>query len=376
MHSDWPFHFGIEEEFFLSHLDGGRIARAMPARLYLRCKDRFGACVTHELLQSQIEIATSICTTPADALTEIRELRQGINQIAAGYGLGLMASGTHPLAEWREQVSTDKPRYERLMGDFQIVAQRNLMCGLHVHVGTPPDIDRVALMNRILSWLPLFLALSTSSPFWSHKRTGMMSYRQAAYDEWPRTGIPDHFDNERAYQAFVDLLIELGSLDSASSLWWAIRPSPRFPTLEMRITDACTDPADAVCIAGLFRALLRAAVFDPDLGATHNEMTRLLIEENRWRAKRHGLAATFIDQAARRVVSAGEWLESLIALIGEHAHALGCEDAIVQARAILARGTSADRQLTVYREQREAGKRRRESLQAVVDDLMVRTARA
>jgi carboxylate-amine ligase len=202
----------------------------------------------------------------------------------------------------------------------------------------------------------------------------MMSYRQAAYDEWPRTGIPDRFPGERAYEAFVDLLVELGSLQSASSLWWAIRPSPRYPTLELRISDACTDPEDAVCIAGLFRALLRAAMLDPRLGARHNEMTRLLVEENRWRAKRHGLAASFIDIGRRRVLPAREWLEDLLALIGEHADALGCASALVQARRIVRRGTSADVQLALYRQRREQGGNRSAALRAVVEHLLAVTA--
>jgi glutamate---cysteine ligase / carboxylate-amine ligase len=371
---DWPYHFGIEEEFFLTRLDDGNVAQRMPARLYQQSRVALGARVSHELLQSQIETATGICESPAQAAAELAELRQGLNRVAAGFGYGLVASGTHPLAEWREQAATDKPRYEQLMSDFQIIAQRNLMCGLHVHVGIPDGMDRVMLMNRILPWLPLFLALSTSSPFWSRKRTGMMSYRQAAYDEWPRTGIPDHFPSERSYEAFVDLLVELGSLQTASSLWWAIRPSPRFPTLELRISDACTDPADAVCIAGLLRSLIRAAVLDPSLGASRNEMTRLLIEENRWRAKRHGLQATFIDQQSRRVLTASDWMESLFAVIAEHAQALGCEAAIDRARVILADGTSAHRQLAVYRAQRDAGSHRRPALQSVVQHLLAETA--
>ncbi len=375
MSQDWPFHFGIEEEFFLARREDGNIVRTMPTRLYQQCRQALGDRVSHELLQSQIETATTICTSPNQARTELRGMRREINRVCASFGYGLVASGTHPLAEWREQTATERPRYEQLMADFQIVAQRNLLCGLHVHVGIPDNVDRVMLMNRILPWLPLFLALSTSSPFWARKRTGMMSYRQVAYDEWPRTGIPDHFANERAYNAFVDLLVEVGSLQSASSLWWAIRPSARFPTLELRIADACTDPEDAVCIAGLLRALVRAAVLDPTLGATRNEMTRLLVEENRWRAKRHGLAATFIDQSTRRVMPAADWMEALFAVIGEHAEALGCADAITRARHILAHGTSAHRQLATYAASREAGGTRRQALQSVVQQLLAESAR-
>lgn len=297
------FGFGIEEEFFLTNLDSRDIVGTRPSGFHRECRAAFGDLVAHELLQSQVEIVTPVLQSIGSARDCLLSARHRLDAVAQGFGLGMLAAGTHPMAQWREQRVTESPRYERLMDDFQIVARRNLLCGLHVHVAVPPDVDRIAVMNRVMIWLPLLLALSASSPFWARKRTGLMSYRQAAYDEWPRTGIPDHFENERAYRAFVDFLVQTGSLKNDSYIWWAIRPSARFPTLELRIADACPRVDDALCVAAIFRSLVRHAVRTPEEAPMRNEMTRLLIEENRWRAKRFGTRASFLDQGSRRNVS-------------------------------------------------------------------------
>lgn len=367
------FTFGIEEEFFLTDLTTRNIVQRRPLGFFRACKSEFGELVSHELLQSQVEIVTPVLDRMDTAHECLLSGRSRLAAIAEKFGLGILAAGTHPMAQWREQQATELPRYERLFDDFQIVAQRNLLCGLHVHVAVPASVDRIAVMNQITPWLPLLLALSASSPFWARKRTGLMSYRQAAYDEWPRTGIPDHFPNERSYRAYVDLLVQTGSMKNDSSIWWAIRPSAHLPTLELRIADACTLVDDSLCIAALFRAMVRQAVLAPGQGVMRNDMTRLLIEENRWRAKRFGTQASFLDQTSRRNVSIGDWLESHHAIFGESAQALGDENACNRAGAILRDGNSADRQLRIYSGKRSAGIARRHALLAVVDELMSST---
>jgi glutamate---cysteine ligase / carboxylate-amine ligase len=304
-----PSHtFGIEEEFFLTDLSSRNIASNPPAGLFAGSKAAFGAAVSHELLRSQIELISPVLHDVGSAREWLHSSRRALAGIAEGFGLGILAAGTHPMAQWREQKATDLPRYESLLEDFQIVAQRNLLCGLHVHVAVPDAVDRVHAMNQVMPWLPLLLSLSASSPFWARKRTGLMSYRQAVYDEWPRTGIPDFFDNERSYRSFVDFMVQTGSLKNESYLWWAIRPSMRFPTLELRIADACPRIEDALCVAAIFRAMVSQVCIEPGLSAARNEMTRLLIEENRWRAKRFGTRATFLHQESRRNLSIDDWL--------------------------------------------------------------------
>jgi glutamate---cysteine ligase / carboxylate-amine ligase len=370
--------FGIEEEFFLTDLSTRHVAGHPPAALFHAAEAEFGASVSHELLRSQIELISPILPDCATAKIWLRDSRARLARIAERFGLGIVAAGTHPLAQWREQTATELPRYEQLLDDFQIVAQRNMLCGVHVHVAVPDDIDRVTAMNRVMPWLPLLLSLSASSPFWTRRRSGLMSYRQAVYDEWPRTGIPDYFENERSYRDFVDFMVQTGSLKNESYLWWAIRPSMRFPTLELRIADACPRAEDALCIAAIFRAMLRQIQIEqvstqPASGGKRNEMTRLLIEENRWRAKRFGTHATFLHQPTRRNLSIATWLEMAQERFGETAANAGDDWVWAHARGILEQGGSADRQLLAYAAARGQGANRTSALREVVDLLLRET---
>lgn len=361
------FTMGMEEEFFLANSKTGQIASRVPRTFVQACRERVGNRAAHELLQSQVETNTPVCHTPAELSEAAKYLRHEMANTAAQNGLSLVASGTFPLAEWREQTHTEKPRYQQLMDDFQIIGRRNLMCGLHVHVEVPADVDRVDVMNRIMPWLPLFLGLSASSPFWSRQDTGLASYRQAAYDEWPRTGIPDFFAGESDYNAFVRGLIQSEIIPHAGQLWWAIRPARLYPTLELRIADACTFLDDALSIANLYRCLIRAAVRNPDMGRARTSTTRMLIDENRWQAKRHGKDAEFIDAlhgAGRKPLSA--WLDDLLLLVKEDALHFACVAELEHCRHILRRGTSADLQRTIYNDARLLGASRTEACRAVV----------
>lgn len=370
MATDHDFTFGIEEEYFLVDPRTRNAAARVPRMFLKAARKRLGESIAPELLQSQVEVASPILSGCAQARTVLAGLRRGLSDVAQAMGLRLMAAGTHPLAAWTEQRNTQKPRYERLMDDFQIVGRRNVFCGLHVHVAVPAGEDRVRLMNRAMRWLPLFLALSTSSPFWNRQRTGLLSYRQAAYDEWPRTGIPDHFEDEADYTAFAARLVRAGAIRDASYLWWAIRPALRYPTLELRITDCCTELEDTLALAALYRCLVRMLLRRPDIGTVWHGHTRRLVDENRWRAKRHGIEAQFIDEDGGSSKPATAWLEDLLALVVDDARALGCEASLRRLRTIVARGTSAHAQLACYGEVRDAGGSRIEALRAVVDHLL------
>ncbi|MFA6985209.1 MAG: carboxylate-amine ligase [Arenimonas sp.] len=368
------FTYGIEEEFFLVDPETRDLAERVPQHFMRACQLRFGDQVQYEMQRSQVEIATPVLDSSATAREALAELRSGVSQLAEPMAMRLVASGTHPLAAWNAQKHTAEPRYEQLIDDFQIVGRRNLVCGLHVHVAVPEGVDRVQLMNRLMPWIPTFLALSTSSPFWNSRRTGLLSYRQAAYDEWPRSGIPDAFDNEAQYASFIDLLTRCEALDDGSSLWWAIRPSARFPTLELRIADSCTRMEDSLAIAAAFRCLVRAHVRCPALGEAQSPVTRRIIDENRWRAKRYGTQAAFIDERSRSLVAFADVLQQMLALIGPDADALRCESEIRQLAAICRRGTSAHAQLDIYRQHRDLCKTRYEALRNVVDWLIEGTA--
>lgn len=376
MASDKAATFGIEEEFFLV-APGTRQASARGATaLIAACRERVGELVDAEMLGPQIEICSPVFEDVGTALATMRRLRRDVAAIAAQRRIALLAAGTHPLSAWQRQRTTPLPRYQQLERDFQFVGRRNLVCGMHVHVGIPPRHDRVKLMNRLMPWLPLFLALSASSPFWSRRHTGLMSYRQAAYDEFPRTGIPDFFADQADHDAFVATLVDAGALEDASKLWWAIRPSMRYPTLELRIADSCTHVEDAVALAALYRCLVYAHLRRASLGATRSTATRRIVDENRWRAKRHGVDAEFIVEGERGAVPLRTLLSRLRDLLAPEIDMLGCAPMLRQLDVILTRGTSAQQQLAVYHAGRDAGLGRGDALRGVVDWLLAATVPA
>lgn len=369
----FPFTFGIEEEFFLTHPKSRSLAVEVPRSFLGACRRRFGNAIATELLWSQIEIVSPVFDSSEGAREELTRLRRGVAETAIDKHLRLLAAGTHPISAWGEQIETPKKRYRDLMVDFQIIARRNVLCGLHIHVAVPPNVDRVKLMNRAMPWLPAFLALSTSSPFWNRSATGLLSYRQAAYDEWPRTGIPDRFNDEAEYARLVDLLAAGGAAKDASYLWWAIRPALRYPTLELRICDACTRLDDTLAIAALYRCLVRMLCRHSDEDAAWTPFTRRLIDENRWRAKRHGLDAEFIslDGSAPRPCKA--IVEDLLEQVAEDAVALHCERELSRIRALFDEGTSAHLQMRLYRAFLDRGDTPNKAMQSVVDWLVATT---
>ena len=376
MHKSTPFTYGIEEEFFLVDPGNRDLVANVPREFMRACRSRFGERVHEEMQSAQVEIATPVLHSAAEARQALAELRGGIIELASGLDMRAMAAGTHPTAAWAEQHATNEPRYDRLLEDFQIVGRRNLVCGLHVHVAVPEQVDRVDLMNRLMPWIPLFLSLSASSPFWSGRSTGLMSYRQALYDEWPRSGIPDAFEDEAQYSDFIALLADCGALQDGSFLWWAIRPSARYPTLELRISDSCTRVEDSLALASAFRCLVRAHVRRPSLGALRSPMTRRVLDENRWRAKRYGVRAAFIDEQSRSQVSFVDMLGRLRALIAPDAAALKCEREIRHLSTIALLGTSADAQLGLFQRQREKAGLQANELHHVIDWLADATAMA
>jgi len=254
-----PFTFGIEEEYFLVDAETKSLVREMPQAFLDAAKAAAHGRISPEFLQPQIEVISSPHERMADALAELRELRQTIAAVAAKHGLAILASGTHPTGTWRKARQTAKARYDNVMHDLQMIGQRDLLCGLHVHVELPDPDDRVDLMYRMLPYLPLFLALSTSSPFWQSRSTGLMGYRLAAYDELPRTGVPELFRSRQEFDAYVAALVQAGVIEDSSYVWWAIRPSLLNPTLELRAPDSCTLIEDAMAIAAAVRSSSRTS---------------------------------------------------------------------------------------------------------------------
>jgi glutamate---cysteine ligase / carboxylate-amine ligase len=366
------FRFGIEEEYFLVDAQTKRVARRMPENFLMAANQATDGHVTGEFLQSQVEVATSPHFSFANARSQLHGLRQIVASIAAEHGLAILAAGTHPTAIWGDAVQTPKQRYDEVMNDLQMIGQRNMLCGMHVHVELPDPDERVDVMCRMLPYLPLFLALSTSSPFWQSRSTGLMGYRLAAYDELPRTGVPELFRTKEEFDAYIAAQVKAGIIADSSYIWWAIRPSLAHPTLELRAPDCCTLIDDAIAIAALYRTLVRHLYYNPWRNHGMTAVLRALVVENKWRAQRYGIHGTFVTEEG--AVTVGEMLERVIEETAADAEALGCAEEIAQCRKIVGGGTSADTQLAVFKEERERSNRK-EALQAVTDWIVGATIR-
>jgi len=368
-----PFTIGIEEEYLLVDRRTRDIATDPPAAMIEECRSMIRNLVRPELLRSQIEVGTRVCHTVEQAREELAWLRRTVAGVAGAHGLAPIAASTHPFSEWQDQRHTDKERYNLLARDLQAMARRLLICGMHVHVGVVDDDLRVDLLNQACYFLPHLLALSTSSPFWRGQDTGLKSYRLSVFDELPRTGLPEYFESFGEYQRHVGILTGAELIKDASVLWWDIRASANFPTIEMRITDVCTRLDDAVAIAALFVCIVRMLYRLRRANQRWRRYSRMLINENRWRARRYGTDEGLVDFGKGRIVPCVELLDELIELVGEDADALGCRNEVERTRRIAGDGTSAHRQIGIYSRAIEAGAEPREALRAVVDWLIDET---
>ncbi|MDH5771675.1 MAG: carboxylate-amine ligase [Rhodospirillaceae bacterium] len=358
---------GIEEEYLLVDRETRELASDPPSELFAECEKHVPGLVRPEFMKAQIEVGTSVCKTVSEARGQLAHLRSTIREISANYGLVPIAASTHPSSEWKAQTHTDKDRYNVLADDMQVVARRLLISGMHVHIGIEDNNFRIDLLNQASYFLPHLLALSTSSPFWRGDDTGLQSYRISVFDELPRTGLPARFETYDEYRRHIDVLIKTGVIPDATMIWWDLRPSDKFPTVEMRITDICTYLDDAVAIAALYQCLARM-LYRLRLG---NQRWRLydniLVNENRWRAQRYGTEGGMIDFGKAEMVDFKELMEELTELVAIDAQELGCVDEINHIHTIVSRGTSASLQRKVYNEKIKSGASAQDALNAVVD---------
>ncbi|MCR9068937.1 MAG: carboxylate-amine ligase [Rhodobacteraceae bacterium] len=360
---------GIEEEYLLVDRDSYDLAEAPPG-LMEACKAKLEGQVSPEFLQCQIEIGTRVCASIPEAREDLKRLRACVSEEAARFGLTPIAVSCHPFADWKDQTHTDKDRYNDLARDLGGVVRRMLICGMHVHVALPDDELRTDLMGQLSYFLPHMLALSASSPFWQGQETGLASYRLTVFDNLPRTGLPPLFASYAEYERTTHILIDLGLIEDTTKIWWDLRPSHRFPTLETRICDVCPRLEDALSIAAMVQGLTRFLMRLRLKNQRWRTYDRFLIQENRWRAQRYGTGDGLIDFGRRAI---GE-MEALVAdiqdLIEEDAAALGSVAEIERLGEMARAGTSADRQRAVHAEAIAAGQSRQDALKAVVAHLI------
>ena len=370
---DPTFTIGIEEEYLLVDKASRDLVREMPQALFDAAQQAMPDKVAREFLKSQIEVGTGVHKTPRQAGIELSSLRHTVAKLADEHGLAPIAASTHPFARWSTQQPTERERYQAIARDLAGVGRRLVICGMHVHVGIEDDELRIDLMNQARYFLPHLLVLSTSSPFCEGEDTGLKCYRLAAYQELPRTGLPGRFESWEEYRHTTDLLVRNDVIEDASKIWWDLRPSARFPTLEMRITDVCTRLEDAICVAAMFVSILRMLYRIRRANQTWRTYPLFLLSENRWRAQRYGVAGTLFDFGKGELVAFRDLVEELLALLREDAEALGCTAEIEHARTIVARGTSADRQVACFERLIAEGASREEALKGLVDHLIGET---
>jgi carboxylate-amine ligase len=368
------FSLGVEEEYLLVNRQTRNLEVDPPPGLLAAAERRLAGRVSPEFMRCQIEVGTPVCGTVAEARAELALLRRTIAEVAAEHGLAVIAAATHPFATWRPQKHTPRPRYSELARDLGQPVRRLVICAMHVHAGIEDANLRIDLMNQMRYFLPHLAALCTSSPFWQGQPTGLKSYRLAVFNELPRTGMPESYRGWGEYQQHVDALVRVGVIEDATKLWWDIRPSARFPTLEMRICDIATRLDDGMTVVALYLCLLRMLWRLKRMNTAWRRYKTILINENRWRAMRYGIeGAGLVDFGRGEMVPYAELLEEIIELTRPDAEALGCTAEVARARDILARGTSADRQLAILEAGRAAGLDDRQALEGVVDWLIEET---
>lgn len=369
-----PLTLGLEEEYLLVNLETRAVETDPPAQLFEDLRDRTSRHAFREYMRSQVEITTPVCRTVGEARIQLGGLRRAVVEESGRYGLAPIAASSHPFSLTAKQQRTDKERYLSLLEEMQGAIRRMMICGLHVHVGVDDDEARVDLLNQLPYFLPHLLALSCSSPFWEGERTGLMSFRLMIFNGLPRTGLPPQFSSWSEYRRNTDILVETGVIADTSRIWWDLRPSLRYPTLETRIMDCCTSMEDALSLAALIQCLVRMLHRLRRANQRWRTYSHLLLGENRWRAMRYSFDGGLLDLGSKEMVEFPRLLDELIEIVREDAEALGCVAEVEGLRRIIERGTSAHRQVAVYEAAIESGASEMDALRSVVDWLVEETA--
>lgn len=367
------FTVGIEEEYLVVDRETRDLITSPPPGMWDALGKVLGPQVTPEFLKAQIEVGTKISKQVSDARADLAAMRRELSSVVGEYGAAIIASSTHPFAHWAAQETTEQPRYTKMATDLGQVARQLVICGMHVHVGIEDDHLRIDLMNQVKYMLPHLLSLSTSSPFWDGRPTGLLAYRLVIFQNLPRTGLPEDFVSWAEYERYLQMLVGAGIIEDSSKLWWHIRPSGRYPTLEMRVSDVCTRLDDAMTVAAMYQSLLSYMYGLRRRNQRWRSYQSALIDENIWRAQRYGVDGELVDFGRGELVPVPALMDELIDLLADDAAALGVSTELEHARTIASEGTSAHRQLATYETALGDGADEFEALRAVVDHLIVDT---
>ena len=373
--SEPAFTLGVEEEYLLVDRTSRDLVSDPPAELMQECSRLLAEHVSPELMRAQIEVGTPVCHSLAEVRDNLKRLRGTIAEVSSRFGCAPIAVSTHPFARWLEQKQTEKQRYLELTAEMQAAARRLLICGMHVHVGVEDEELRIDLMNQMSYFLPHLLAMSCSSPFWGGEDTGLKSYRLTVFDALPRTGLPEQFASYAEYERHIRVLTNAGLIEDASMIWWDLRPSASFPTVETRIMDVVTNLEHALSLVALTVCLMRMLYRARIRNQRWRVYAGMLINENRWRAMRYSFDEGLIDLARGEVVPFPDLLAEILEFVEEDADHLGCQDEVMGLGSILEAGTSAHNQVGQYQKAIDQGASSEQALQVVVDWLIEQTVK-
>ncbi|HKC18998.1 MAG TPA: carboxylate-amine ligase [Candidatus Dormibacteraeota bacterium] len=348
MSGDGFLTIGVEEEYQI--LDSSGALHSHIDTLLSKAAPRLGEKVRREMMQSVVEVGTTICQDVGEARQQLGEMRQTLADLLQPEGMRIACAGTHPFSRWQEQQITDYDRYKMLEEELQDVVRSLVIFGLHVHVAIPDQERRIEVLNEARYFLPHLLALSTSSPFWMGRNTGLKSYRSVIWSNFPRTGIPPDLGSFDEYQNYVELLVKTGSIDNGKKIWWDLRAHPHFPTLEFRVCDMPTRLEETICLAALMQAICAKLLKLRSSNLGFRKYMPALIAENKWRAIRYGLEGNLIDFGKQAEVPMRELTVELLDFVDDVVDDLGSRSAVEYVHTILREGTSADRQIRVFRE--------------------------
>ena len=346
---------GIEEEYQVINPETGELTSYI-AEFLERDAVLFKDSMVPEFLQSQLEVTSKVCKNIKQARKEVIRLRRIASKFSQKNNCNIIAAGTHPYSRWEDQVRTDKERYRGLYDSMQFVAKRLLIFGMHIHIGIPDRDLRIDVMNQMRYFVPHILSLSTSSPFWQGEDTGFKSYRGIVFEDLPRTGIPEKFSSAKSYDKFVNQLMETKCIDTPSKIWWDIRPHSKFPTVEFRMCDSTTKVDEVIAIAALIQALVATMILNRERNISWRDYRDSFIYENKWRSMRHGVEGKMIDLGLTKELSTKKLIKEMIELVDESAEILGTKEEIAYINNILEKGTSADRQLNMYKKTKDLHK--------------------
>ena len=373
--SDLNITLGVEEEFFLVDPDTRDLESDPNPGIFEACERNSGPHrVAHEVLRTQIETSTRVCGSVTEACEAVRETRRLVIEAAAEHGVAVLAASTHPFAEWKSQLITPRERYQRFVVTFQESVRQLLIGGMHIHAGFGDPDSRIRVMTAMRPYLPLLHALSTSSPFHGGRETGFKSNRLNILGVLPRTSLPGPLSSRAEYDRLLATYQRMRFIQSGSELWWDIRPSQNFPTVEIRICDVCPRLDDVASIVALYASLVRRLSRLDSAGLLPPDPPTEFIAENRWLAQRYGVLAFFGDlYGAEERVDIEDYASRLVEDLAEDAHKLGCERELGHVLTIVREGSGADRQLDLFRLRRLEGDTEQEALRAVVDQVIAET---